>query len=109
MTKNIMKKNDGTRPVFVLDLSNQVAFHTQRHLLGKRTVGELTNMMKSFVSVLRTYHLEVTNEEGGQCLLDAVESFLAGKKNKNVLMEILAAFLLPENFHRCLWNLAVRD
>ena len=98
MAKNIMKKNDGTRPVFVLDLSNQVAFHTQRHLLGKRTVGELTNMMKSFVSVLRTYHLEVTNEEGGQCLLDAVESFLAGRKNKNVLMEILAAFLLPENF-----------
>ena len=77
MAKNIMimKKNDGTRPVFVLDLSNQVAFHTQRHLLGKRTVGELTNMMKSFVSVLRTYHIEVTNEEGGQCLLDAVESF----------------------------------
>lgn len=24
--------------------------------------------------------------------------FLAGRKNKNVLMEILAAFLLPENF-----------
>lgn len=95
---NDKKKKDVKRPVLVLNLSNQVAFQTQRHLLGKNTVYELTNMIKSFVSVLKDYRIEVVNEKGKQCVTDAVEGFLNGKRTKNVLVEIMAAFLLPENF-----------